>query len=262
MRARAQPVGWIVAVALAATTAGADPKPEPVDVKAYRDKLVLLQDASGGTYAVYTERGKDAHVFYGTGKALYEQYVPSRGFDEDRWSVALWAPRVARVQNASIVYKQDHTYALFCGSEETGLTQLTGDKASRVLARSSFLSAALVRRAHLLARDDAGVYYFIDVLRDKYGGKGYRLFVGKKGAMKQVPITDIASDTGGEVFSTKSGDLRLVTSNVDEHARSGATWIKGDKRTQLVALDVDMNSPVIYRDLGIYTFIGTVCENL
>ncbi len=258
MRARA----WFSAVVLASTTAAADPKPELVDVKAYRDKLVLLQDASGGIYAVYSERDKDPHVFYGTAKALYEQYVPSRGFDEDRWSVALWAPRVARVQNAALVYKQDHTYALFCGTDETGLTQLTGDKAKQVLAKTPFLSPALVRRAHLLARDDSGVYYYIDVLRQKYGGKGYRLFVGKKGAMKPVAITDIASDTGGEVFSTKSGDLRLVTSNLDENARSSATWIKGDKHTQLVALDVDMNSPVIYRDLGIYTFIGTVCENL
>ncbi len=260
MRARAS----IVAALLVSSVAGAgpDPKPDPVDVKAYRDKLVLLQDASGGVYAVYTERDHDAHVFYGTGKVLYEQYVGSRGFSDDTWSVAVWAPRVPRVQDASLVYKQDHTYALFCGSDETGLTQITGDKAKQLLAKSSFMSQALVRRAHLLARDDSGVYYYVDVLREKYGGKGYRLFVGKKGAMKQVPITDISSDTGGEVFSTKSGDLRLVASSVDENARSSATWIKGEKRTPLISLPVDMNSPVIYRDLGIYTFIGTVCENL
>ena len=36
------------------------------------------------------------------------------------------------------------------------------------------------------------------------------MFVGKKGAMKQLPLTDVASDTAGEVFATKTGDLRLV----------------------------------------------------
>ena len=259
MRARAS---WVVVMLVSSVAAADDPKPKAVDVAAYRDKLVVLQDASGGTYVVYTERDKDPHVFYGTGKTLYEQYVGGRGFNEAAWNVDLWAPRVGGVQNASIIYKQDHTYTLFCGNnEETGLSQLTGDKAKQVLGKSTFMSRAMVRRAHLLARDDSGVYYYVDALREQYGGKGFRLFVGKKGAMKPVPITDIASDTAGEVFSTKSGDLRLVTTTGDETARSSATWIKGEKKTQLVSLDVDANSPVIYRDLGVYTFTGTVCEN-
>src|SRR5262249_49374203 len=149
----------------------ADPKPEPVDIKAYRDKLIVLQDAKGGTYVVMTQREGDAHAFYGTGKTLYEQYVGSRGFNEDAWNLGIWAPRVSRVRNASLVYRQDKTYALFCGDTEIGLTQLTGDKAKAVLEKSAFMSEALVRRAHTLARDDSGVYYYVDVLRQKYGGK-------------------------------------------------------------------------------------------
>lgn len=241
--------------------AAAEPKPESVDIKAYRDKLIVLQDARGGTYVVMTQRGGDAHAFYGTGKTLYEQVIGSRSFNEDAWSFAMWAPRVAGSRNSSVVYRQDKTYALFCGDAETGLTQLTGDKAKAVLDKSAFLSPALVRRARLFARDDSGVYYLVDALLDRYGGKGFRVFVGKKGGMKQVPLTDIASDTAGEVFSTKSGDLRLATDQNDS-ANKSAVWIKGEKRTQLVVLDTTANSAVIYGELGVYSFVGTPCENL
>jgi hypothetical protein len=251
-----------VVLAVLVGSAFAEPKPEPVDVKPYRDKLVVLRDANGGTYAVVSQRDSDAHVFYGTGTTLYEQVVGGRSFNEDAWSVEVWAPRVAQFKNGSVVYKQDHTYARFCGDAETPLTELTGDKAKQALAKATFMSPPLVWRAHLLARDDSGVYYYVDALREKYGGKGYRVFMGKKGALKQLPITDIASDTEGEVFSTKSGDLRLVTSAQDDRKRSGATWIRGEKRTTLVTLDVDANSALIFRDLGIYSFIGSICENI
>jgi hypothetical protein len=259
MRARACWVAVLLALPVAAV---AEPKPEAVDIKSYRDKLVVLQDARGGTYVVMTPHEGENHAFYGTGKTLYEQVIGGRGQNGDAWNIDLWAPRVPRFQNSSLVYKQDKTFALFCGSDETGLTQLTGDKAKAVLDKSAFLSPALVWRARVLARDDAGVYYYVDGLREKYGGKGFRLFVGKKGGMKQVPITDIASDTGGEVFSTKSGDLRLVTTANDSSSSKTAVWIKGEKRTTLVVLDVDSNSPVIYGELGVYSFIGTVCESL
>jgi hypothetical protein len=119
---------------------------------------------------------------------------------------------------------------------------------------------AIVHVPHLLARDDSGVYYYVDRIAKVYGGKGYRVFVGKKGAMKQMPLTDVASDSAGEVFSTKSGDLRLVRHN--EGNKDTMTWVKGEKRLDLVFLDPDVNSVVIYKDLGIYTFLGTLCDNV
>jgi hypothetical protein len=40
------------------------------------------------------------------------------------------------------------------------------------------------------------------------------------------------------------------------------TWVKGEKRLELVYLDTDVNSAVIFRDLGVYTFLGTLCDNV
>jgi hypothetical protein len=133
------------------------------------------------------------------------------------------------------------------------------DKAKPILDKAQFMSTAFIRRPHLLARDDSGVYYYVDVIRKEYGGKGYRVFVGKKGAMKQRPLTDIATDSAGDVFATKTGDLRMVKDNTE--GKQTITWVKGEKRIQLSFLDTDVNSQLIFKDLGVYSFTGSICEN-
>jgi hypothetical protein len=39
------------------------------------------------------------------------------------------------------------------------------------------------------------------------------------------------------------------------------TWVKGEKKSPLFTLDLDVNSPLIFKDLGIYAFTGSICEN-
>lgn len=238
-------------------TAAADPSPSPVDVKAFKGELIVLQDVAGGSYVV--RPGSAPMVFYGTGKKLYQQAILGRSANGDAWSISTWAPRLAQIRPGSIDRQEDGSYHRSCdGKDDAVLTQLTGDKAKTVLDKYEVLSEFMVRRPHLLARDDAGIYYYVDRLQQKLGGKSYRVFVGKKGAMKPVALTDIASDTAGEVYSTKTGDLRLVRTN----GIGVATWIKGEKRTELISLDVDANSQLIFSDLGIYKFLGTLCDNI
>jgi hypothetical protein len=86
------------------------------------------------------------------------------------------------------------------------------------------------------------------------------VFVGRKGAMKPKPLTDVASDTAGDVFATKTGDLRIVRDTSE--GKSTVTWIKGEKRIELVTLDLDANSQLIFKDLGVYGFTGSICESL
>lgn len=255
--------GWIVGVVLAlSSAAAAEPAPKPVDIKDLKSKATVLQDAQGGTYVVF--RGDDAKVFFGpTSKTLYEQYIKGSFSDgEGGWEYSTIAPRVQEEPHiGSIQRKKDGTYEKTCrGKDDFGLTEVSGDKAKAILDKSAFLTSGLVRVAHLLARDDSGVYYYVDRYARIYGGKGYRVFVGKKGAMKQMPLTDVASDSAGDVFSTKSGDLRLVRNS--ESNKETMTWVRGEKRTELVFLDTDLNSAVIYKDLGIYTFLGTICDNV
>lgn len=252
----------LAAMVLGTAAANADPKPKPIDIKPFRDQLVVLTDPDGGIYVALP--GRDGRAWYGVQsrktKNLYEQVVIGRSSDGStgKWDLSVWAPRVPDVQPGSILRRADGTYNRYCGTgHDTPLTELTGDKAKAVLDKWTFLSTAMVRRPHLLARDDSGVYYYVDVIRNEYGGKGYRVFVGKKGAMKQRPLTDIATDSAGDVFATKTGDIRIVR----DASKTTATFVKGEKRTELSSLDLDVNSTLIFKDLGIYTFTGTICEN-
>ena len=244
------------------SAAAAEPAPKPVDIKALKPKAVVFQDAQGGTYVVF--RDDEAKVFYGpTAKTLYEQYIVGSSSDgEGGWDFSTWSPRVPEGPHlGGIEHKKDGTTQKTCrGKDDAVLTELSGEKAKTILDKSAFVTSGIVRVPHLLSRDDSGVYYYVDRFAKIYGGKGYRVFVGRKGAMKQMPLTDVASDSAGEVFSTKSGDLRLVRNS--ENNKETMTWVKGEKRTELVFLDTDINSVVIFKDLGLYTFLGTWCDNV
>ena len=255
----------LIACVAVAAVASADPKPRAVDIKPLRDRLVVLKDADGGVYAVTNERGGKPRVFYGTAKVLHEAVLEgSSSRDGDAWSVSVMAPRTAYPFMAFIERKKDGSYRRACGNDGPAaeLAVVTGDQATAILDRAKFLTTQVIRRPHLLARDDRGVYYYVDVLRDQYGGRGHRVFVGTKGALKKLPLTDVASDTSGEVFSTKSGDLRLTWTREGGATKPTAQWIRGERKNELVFLDVYMNQPLIFRDLGIYKLAGTLCGNL
>jgi hypothetical protein len=260
MHARRVACFAVTAVCLQLGAAAAEPKPAAVDLKPIRDELLVLQDAAGGTYVV--RPGADPRAFYGAGKVLYEQVIIGRSANGDAWSIDVWAPRIPELRPGAIVRRTDGTFQKQCdGKDDPVLSLVTGDKARAILDRSQLMTTAMVHRPYLLGRDDGGVYYYVDVIAKQYGGKGYRVFVGKKGAMKELPLTNVASDSAGDVFATRSGDLRLVGGRGDASDHK-VTWIRGDKRTELVWLDLDVNSRLIFRDLGIYKFTGTICDNI
>jgi len=257
--------GWVIGVVGLCgllSAAAADPAPKPVDIKDAKPKAVVLQDAQGGTYVVF--RTDDPKVFYGpNAKTVYEQVIVGSSSDgEGRWEFNTWAPRVPEGSHlGTLEHHKDGTYQKTCrGKDDMGLTELSGDKARAILDKTAFVTMGIIRVPHLLARDDSGVYYYVDRLAKIYGGKGYRVFVGRKGAMKRMPLTDVASESAGDVFSTKSGDLRLVRNN--ENNKETMTWVKGEKRTELEFLDTEVNAVVIFKDLGLYGFLGTLCDDV
>jgi hypothetical protein len=262
MRARGW---WIACVLLLSTSAAADdPKPKPIDVSAVRGQMLLLGDSDGGLYAVVP--GKDAQLFYSAGgktKTFYEQSIVGRSSDGSTgaWAISVWAPRVPNIQPGSVSRKGDGTFTRWCGNKSTtALTEVPADKATAILDKAKFLSSAMIRRPYLLARDDAAVYYYVDVLREQYGGNGHRVYIGKKGAMKVKPLTDVTNDSAGDVFATKTGDLRIVRDATQD--KPSVTWVKGEKRTTLFSLDLDVSSALIFKDLGIYAFTGSICESI
>jgi len=256
----------IAGVLAVAGTAAAAPKPKPVEIKAFRDKLIVLSDAMGGLYLVLP--GDDPRVWFAAadGQPFYEQVRVGRFANKSTgvWSYEAWTPRLANVQSGSIRHEHDDSFVKRCGNEHRiDLARVPTAKGKAILDKAKVFSTAMLRAPHLLARDDTGTYYYVDAYRKQYGGQGYRVFVGRKGAMKQLPLRDVASDTGGEVYSTRTGNLRLVTKNSEDGSVSfqQAVWIRGQRRTQLITLDVDANSEVIFKELGVYRFLGTICDD-
>jgi hypothetical protein len=126
------------------------------------------------------------------------------------------------------------------------------------LLRAKFHAPRWKHYSYALARDDTGKYYFVDRLLEPEDNRNFRLFVGPRGSMKQMPMTNIVSDSGGDIFATKHGELRLVL------GKSEASWIEDKHDTKLLLLPVHENVALIHRDLGVYMgeAFGTPCDDL
>jgi hypothetical protein len=253
-------VGLFVTAPTAAEAQGTAKKkprvhPDAVDISAVRAKLIVLTDGKGGFLVVDPTWGDEHWLFYGTGKTFVRQRVFSAGADggQGTWSMRFWSPRVD--SQADVLGKAGGAYALSCGKTEVELKKLPDAEATRLLERAEFLKPLWRRQAQFLARDDRGNYYFIDRMRDELGGKGHRIFVGPKGALKPLPMTNIVSDSIGEIYSTKKGELRLVTSS------NSAIWVQGALKRELTVVPVEDNVAMIYGDLGVYEgTLGTPCD--
>jgi hypothetical protein len=238
-------------------------KPKPIDAKANADKLEVWKDDLGQYYVVpapnaFTFDEAGTWVFYGDGKTMYQQRIIGSGTSSKGYEWTIWAPRVKTLQAAGLEVKADRL-TVSCGVKDArALTQLKADEAKVFFTKAKFFPPLWQRQTRFLARDDDGIYYFVDELREEYGGQGYRVFMGAAGTMKEMPMTNVVEDSGGFIFATKGGSLKIIADNKHDTAY----WVKGGKKVELTVLVPGDNRYLIYRSLGIYGSIGTVCDDL
>jgi hypothetical protein len=258
----------LVAVLVAATAQAAPPKVKAIDTAPVTDKLTVYKDDVGNYYVSPKSRAfensDDAEkwVFFGDGKAMYQQRIIGSSQNDKGLEWNLWSPRARDLVAAtlSLLDKDPH---LDCrartkddGNGRRALTQLNSDEAATFFKSAKFYPQLHTRSAHFLARDDDAHYYYVDTLRDDLGGNGYRVFMGMKGAMKQLPMSNMASDSVGEIFATKSGQLKIVAGK-----NGTAYWVKNGRKTELTIVPLFENRYLIYRELGIYGSLGVVCDD-
>jgi hypothetical protein len=195
----------------------------------------------------------DPKMYFGDDKVVHAlRYAPRQhGFYRGEF----WSPRE---DHAVSVMLSDGAWKLTCGDRSQPLTELTGTKRSDFLSKIERKPSTWKYEPYLLARDDRGIYYYVDRLRD--GGKGFRVFRGPKGGLKITRLTNIVEDALGEIFATKVGSLRLVIEAKDEKA---AWWLKDDDKTDLVTVPIRMSQTLIYSQLGVYDGqdLGTPCDH-
>ena len=256
--------GLLVATTAALAQPAGKSKDEPDQVISPEERATMIaaSDADGNIYVFgdFGEGGVSWKVYYGDGKVMYEQRVRGGGKDGEAFNLTVWAPRSSDAQ-ATLGRNHDGKFTLECGRDERNqqifipLTELAKADQTRIINNARFRPVLWKRQAHALARDEMGTYYYIDRLRD--ARRGHRVFIGKRGAMKEVPLTAVVDDSAGQIYATKRGELRLTT---DSNGK--ARWTKGRKTTELVVLDPSDNLYLIYRELGIYGQLGVVCEDL
>jgi hypothetical protein len=247
-----------LACGLAAGSVSAHAGDKPFVVGDHADQLAVYRDELGSFYVVPVATApKDIAewVFFGDAKKLYQQRIKSSytssngGFD---WYV--WAPR-AKGLPFGLLERMGDKLSLTCHAKDAHeLVQLGADEAKAFLARATLLPPLWRHQAHLLARDDDGVYYYVDSsIDDAY--TDLRVFIGLKGAMKELALTNVVHDSAGELYVSKSGTLKVLAGN------RNAVWTKDGKKSELTVVDLQRDQYLVYRELGIYGQLGAVCED-
>ena len=234
---------------------------KPVDISKIKAQITVYADDDGNIYAIKKDPFDERIMYFGDGKTMYEQLLIGGSADpsNDIWDMNVWAPRAQSGANAEVGRDYKHQLYVECtgSSAMAPMHEVPKAEATRILDTAQFFPRFWKHHVRLLARDDTGVYFMADQLASKEGetGEGYRFFMGKRGAMKELALTNVVDDDAGLIFASPKGELRLVKGG------DVVYWMHGTKKTPLVNLDLQNNRRLIYRDLGVYTFIGTVCEN-
>jgi hypothetical protein len=234
-------------------------EPERVSAEVL-EKLALWEDGSG-SYLAADPTDLDAPVFAGGARKLHRLRVGGGSLNgaEQTGDRSFWEPRAGG--RASFRYTPAEA-RLSCGQREFPFRRVPAMEARKLLSRADLLAPRWRRIPHLLARDDEGTYFYVDGARRADGDPAdppdYRLYVGKKGSLARVELSDAIQDAGGWVFLTTGG--RLVARQ--QGRKFAVEWGAGNTRIALTWLDPADQGPLIYRDLGVYAGqqLGTACD--
>jgi len=229
---------------------------DAVSIKGAESKLAVWTDGKGHYVAAvpFAKPDERKWFFYGNGKEFWQQRVVASSRNEDiEWELEFQEP----ASTAGFLAFQEKKTHVRCEGRSTALSQLPDAKARSMLAAARFHSPRWKTYPYALARDNIGKYYYVDRQREPANNHNFRLYVGPRGSMKLMTMTNIVSDSGGDIFATKNGELRLVLD------KNEAAWIEGKTETKLVALPVHENTKLIHRDLGVYIgqAFGTPCDD-
>lgn len=227
------------------------------------DALAVCDDGKGGLIVIDkrpVERTDDrfqAGLYVGTRQGV------SRVQNEGRSAYNFLEPRYLGNPGGYRFYSgvesnlEKRTCTLRCGTQERTLQMLPADEVKALLGELKLVDPPFTRRPFALLRDTAGTYYYVDTSTLEDRANDFQVWVGKRGKMKRLPLTNALNDTSGAVFTTRQGELRL---NLDTEGASA--WYVNKARKVLRVVPVEDNYDVIFTQLGIYTRrLGNPCDN-
>jgi hypothetical protein len=234
----------------------ADPAAEPV-----RAKLTVVTDGQGHYLAFVPFAGFDAPFYAGTAEALHAQYVAGGGSSGNtEFSLNFWDPRTQRGAEAELDFK-DGKYALTCGEKTIAFTALGPDKARAFLKKAKLDKARWRRQGIGLGRDDDGTYYYVDAPREHGNPDDLHLYLGHKGKVVPVQVTDVQREGALLLIDSDAGNLKLPLGEGEALKTPGSFKTSAGARA-VTSLDLWSNRRMIYTALGAYAGerLGTACD--
>ena len=247
--------------------APAEAKPEPAKTKPEPnelDKISLCHDGKSHYVGLLPHPRQLHQVFFGDGKTFQRVRMPpwplgGKWFFEPReynpQARRNWRGSDLRVHSQLEVKREKNFCQLSCGKRKMQLELLDQKSTQQLLAATTIAEPLPRRKPFALARDRKGTYYLVDT-DDRPEARDFRVFRGPKGNLAPLKMVNIVFDSKGKIFSTKSGELRLVLE--EEHS----FWITGKQSQQLINVPIQDNLPLIYNELGVYLNmpLGTPCD--
>jgi hypothetical protein len=242
---------------------------ETIEVDAAaRDKMMACADAKSHYVLVGPHEHVSHTLFYGDGKRFNfvppepRGMLPGTEFLDPRFfnktANSDFRGVDMRLFSEVEIDSDKRTCVVRCGARRIPLTFLPPEKARDIAKKATFLPSPQKYVPYGLARDDHGTYYYVDHGSTEATEKDFRLYVGQRGAMKQMKMTNVVSDSEGDIFTTPNGSLRLILD------KAKSSWVEGDKSSPLKVVPPSANLQVIYNELGVYVGqrLGTPCDDL
>ena len=207
--------------------------------------LPTLLKSNNGLYLLLPAASEsNKHLVYaGPGPTLYKLSISST-----KPLVSVEGGRLISVPRTGL-----GTRTAKCPAGDVHFKELSTDETRQRIPGLKLQGPLWQREPLALARDDRGVYYYEDKLKN---GLGYQLFKGPRGRLALTAMVDIVDDASGKIFATKKGKLRLVIGGKQ------ARWIEGKRSKKLTLLDTRENRALIYEELGVYEGqqLGGLCH--
>jgi hypothetical protein len=232
------------------------------------EKTTLCTDGKAHYVVVAPDENTSIRLYSGDGKSFVA--VPSPGpalSGETFYDPRHIAPNAnrdfrgvdMRVYSSVELDTEKKSCAVRCGDRTVPLKLVSAKETKPMLLAAKIGPTPQKWRPYALFRDEKGVYYFVDRGFKPGDEKRFRLFKGVTGALKEQKMTNVISDSEGEIFSTRSGSLKMI---IDR--KHPTVWVQAGKSTRLREVPVADNLPMIYSDLGVYSAerMGTPCDDL
>jgi hypothetical protein len=237
------------------------------DLEKVRGELSVLTD-DHGHYLAYA-RAKDptrTTWFYGDGKAW--THIPVGGAsrqnpDRARVEFSFKDPRYETSPTHVLADLDINEFEVACGKRITAFRPAPAEVA-KVAAKVTLREPPPGRLIVFFARgSDDTTYYYVD--KGEFGPNDaathdYRVFVGKRGAVRELAVKDYAGDSAGLVIVTGAGRLRWIKD------KDTLDWIAtGAKPIALTQVRVSyQDREFIYNELGVFSGkrFGTPCDDL